>query len=177
MQLITITGPSGAGKDTAARLLSEMIGIPVLVSYTTRPMREGEENGREHWFVTPDMVPDKKDMLAYTVYGGYEYWTEVSQIGDGAIYVIDEEGLRDLHDRFPHIELITILVTATEDVRRQRGVTQERMERDLQRQVFPTDYYDFCIRNNDSTAFLRGSLQTAAGCFLLKKASEIVNRT
>ena len=41
MKLITITGPSGAGKDTVARMLSEMGGYQVLCSYTTRPKREG----------------------------------------------------------------------------------------------------------------------------------------
>lgn len=49
MNLITITGASGIGKDTVARILSEMTGFPVLCSYTTRPMREGEENGRVNY--------------------------------------------------------------------------------------------------------------------------------
>ena len=35
--LITITGPSGAGKETVGRRLSEMVGYKVLGSYTTRP--------------------------------------------------------------------------------------------------------------------------------------------
>ena len=48
MKLITITGPSGAGKDTVARMLSEMSGYKVLCSYTTRPKREGEIDGVEH---------------------------------------------------------------------------------------------------------------------------------
>lgn len=41
MKLITITGPSGAGKDTIARIMSEMTDWPIICSYTTRPMREG----------------------------------------------------------------------------------------------------------------------------------------
>lgn len=161
MKLITITGPSGAGKDTVAQLLSEETDIPVLVSYTTRPMREGEVNGREHYFVK-ECTTDKKDMLAYTVYGGYEYWTEVYDVHDIAIYVIDEEGLRDLHDRFPHIELLSVYVTAIEDVRRQRGVSQERMERDLQRQVLPIEYYDYRISNNKSIVALKHKVKDMA---------------
>lgn len=162
MKLITITGPSGAGKDTVARMLSETTGIPVLVSYTTRKMREGEQNGREHWFVSPDMVPDKKDMLAYTVYGGYEYWTEIMQIGDAAIYVIDEEGLRDLHDRFPYINLVSIYVRANKHIRRMRGVSEERMQRDDLREQFPLEYYDYRISNNRTIEHLRATLQAVA---------------
>lgn len=163
MKLITITGPSGAGKDTVARMLSEITGIPVLVSYTTRKMREGEENGREHWFVSPDMVPDKKDMLAYTQYGGYEYWTEIMQIGDAAIYVIDEEGLRDLHDRFPHIPLVSIVVLANRTVRRVRGVDDNRMNRDKERRQFPLEYYDYRIYNNTSMKNLKEKVEFVAG--------------
>lgn len=74
MKLITITGPSGAGKDTIARIMSEMTDWPVICSYTTRPKREGEIDGVEHHFVEKcDVQHDK--MLAYTQYGGYESWT------------------------------------------------------------------------------------------------------
>lgn len=36
MKLITIIGPSGAGKDTVALMLSVILGYDVLCSYTTR---------------------------------------------------------------------------------------------------------------------------------------------
>lgn len=78
MKLITIIGPSGAGKDTVALMLSAILGYDVLCSYTTRPMREGEVDGKEHHFVKECNVP-KSEMLAYTRYGNYEYWTEKKQ--------------------------------------------------------------------------------------------------
>ena len=163
MKLITITGPSGAGKDTVARMLSEITGIPVLVSYTTRKMREGEQNGREHWFVSPDMVPDKKDMLAYTEYGGYEYWTEISQVKDAAIYVIDEVGLRELLDKWPDkIDLVCIGVFATRAIRRLHGVSEERMDRDRKRTAFPLEYFDFRIYNNRTIEHLREKVEFVA---------------
>lgn len=75
MKLITIIGPSGAGKDTVALMLSAILGYKVICSYTTRPMREGEVDGKEHYFVKECNV-QKSEMLAYTRYGNYEYWTE-----------------------------------------------------------------------------------------------------
>ena len=145
--LICIIGPSGAGKDTAARILSELTGIPVLVSFTTRPMRPDEKQGREHVFVHACHAR-KDDMLAYTEYGGYEYWTTLSQIHGKAIYVIDEEGIRDLKQNHPDIHITTIYITASKIVRRQRGVTVERMQRDDLREQFPLDFYDYRIYNN-----------------------------
>ena len=79
MKLITITGPSGAGKDTVAWMLSERTGYKVLCSYTTRPKRDGEIDGVDHHFVEKcDVSHDR--ILTYTQYGGYEYWTTIDQV-------------------------------------------------------------------------------------------------
>ena len=149
MKLITITGPSGAGKDTVAQMLFEMSGYKVLRSYTTRPKREGEIDGVEHYFVDKCNIPRDK-MLAYTTYGGYEYWVTIDQVKDEAIYVIDEAGLKDLCERFPDIELFKICVSAYEKTRIRRGVSQERMSRDKQRKMMPLAFYDAVIFNNGS---------------------------
>lgn len=137
MQLITITGSSGVGKDTVARMLSEMTGIPVLCSYTTRPKRDGEMNGKEHYFVKECNVL-QSEMLAYTKYGGYEYWTCVDQINDSAIYVIDEDGMRELYRRFPQMPTVHIYVNAT---------AEDLQARDADRQTLPESFYQYTIYN------------------------------
>ena len=158
MKLITITVPSGAGKDTVARMLSEMGGYKVLCSYTTRPKREGEIDGVEHYFVEKCDVPRDK-MLAYTQYGGYEYWTTIDQVTDKAIYVIDEDGLRALRKKFPNIELFSICVSAKEGTRLRRGVSQERMDRDKKRKRLPLSFFNAVIFNNDSPSDLQDEVQ------------------
>ena len=158
MKLITITGPSGAGKDTVARMLSEMGGYKVLCSYTTRPKREGEINGVEHYFVEKCNVPRDK-MLAYTQYGGYEYWVAIDQLTNKSIYVIDEDGLKSLCKRFPDIELFKICVSARESTRLYRWVSQDRIDRDKQRKLLPLAFYDAVIFNNDSLSDLRDEVQ------------------
>ena len=158
MKLITITGPSGAGKDTVARMLSEMGGYKVLCSYTTRPKREGEIDGVEHYFVETCNVPRDK-MLAYTQYGGYEYWVTIDQVKDKSIYVIDEDGLKYLCKRFTDIELFKICVSARENTRLYRGVSQERIDRDKQRELMPLSFYDAVIFNNGTLSELRDEVQ------------------
>jgi guanylate kinase len=158
MKLITITGPSGAGKDTVARMLSEMGGYKVLCSYTTRPKRKGEIDGVEHHFVEKCDVPRDK-MLAYTQYGGYEYWTTIDQVTDKAIYVIDEDGLRALRKNFPKVDLFSICVSAKEGTRLRRGVSQERMNRDKKRKRLPLSFFNAVIFNNDSPSDLLDEVQ------------------
>ena len=155
-RLITITGPSGAGKDTVARMMSEMTDWPVLCSYTTRLMREGEVNGREHYFVERVNVSPTK-MLAYTVYGGYEYWTRLDQVEDTAIYVIDEVGLVDLKKRHPDIEVFSINVYSLLQIRLMRGAKLPRIIRDVERlRNAPQIKYDYLIHNNQDKSSLRG---------------------
>ena len=158
MKLITITGPSGAGKDTVARMLSEMGGYKVLCSYTTRPKREGEIDGVEHHFVEQCNVPRDK-MVAYTKYGGYEYWVTIDQITNKSIYVIDEDGLKYLCKRFPDIELFKICVSEKESTRISRGVSPERTNRDKQRKQMPLSFYDAVIFNNGSLSELRDEVK------------------
>ena len=156
MRLITITGPSGAGKDTVARMMSEMTDWPVLCSYTTRPMREGEVDGREHYFVERVNV-SPTEMLAYTVYGGYEYWTRLDQVEDTAIYVIDEVGLVDLKEKHSEIDVYSIYVNSLIPIRLERGVKLPRIIRDVERfRNAPQVKYDYDIRNNQDKNSLRG---------------------
>lgn len=147
-KIITITGPSGAGKDTAARMFARATGFPVICSYTTRPRRDGETDGREHFFVSRCTAP-RSEMLAYTRFGGYEYWTCLGQLGEAAVYVIDETGLLDLEERFADkLCLSEVYVTAGHDRIKGRGVTRERMGRDRGRTALPVERYDHVIVNN-----------------------------
>lgn len=149
MRLITIIGQSGAGKDTVALMLSAILGYDVLCSYTTRPMREGETEGKEHHFVKACNVPES-EMLAYTQYGNYEYWTEKKQVNGTAIYVIDEKGLLKLMERCPKAKIITIYVSAKPDTLKKRGISEERTDRDQYRIKFDFNSYDYVIPNNRS---------------------------
>ena len=148
-KIIAIVGQAGSGKDTVAQLMRMTLHVPILCSYTTRPMREGEVNGREHIFVKECNIPREK-MLAYTEYGGYKYWTELDQIKDAAIYVIDEKGIMDICERFPDIELVNIYVAAKPETLKARGIAPERMKRDEYRVTMDINSFDYVITNNSS---------------------------
>lgn len=146
--IIAIVGPSGSGKTTMANIMQEN-GIPTIVSYTTRPMREGEANGREHWFVDEKQIPPKSEMLAYTKFGGYEYWAKCSQVKKLCTYVIDEVGLRELIKEYGWRYIIfSIYLDRTLETRLQDGIDEERCNRDKEREQIDSSEYNCTINNH-----------------------------
>ena len=155
-KIILIVGNSGSGKSFAAKYLSEMWkdeGANLIVSYTTRPMRDGEVNGIDHIFtdLTEFVKHDSEGIiLASTFFGAYKYWTTVNQFKGISIYVIDEEGVRYFEREFPDFAKVFKVYIATKDsVKEERGIDLNRRIRDLDRKPIPTDEYDCVICNND----------------------------
>lgn len=56
--IFCILGKSSTGKDSIFRELisDEDLNLRKIVTYTTRPMREGEKNGREYFFVSKEVM-------------------------------------------------------------------------------------------------------------------------
>ena len=49
-----ISGPSGSGKDTVLKRIIETNDVNKIIGYTTRPIREGEVNGIDYYFVSKE---------------------------------------------------------------------------------------------------------------------------
>lgn len=142
--LICIVGESGSGKTTIAQLM-EKYGIPTIHSYTTRPMREGEKDGVEHIFIDAEEMPDKEEMLAYTKFGGYEYFALKSQVKKPlCTYVIDEDGLINLNNEHGKDYMIYSMYVERKD----NKVDEERKERDKGRTVIPPEKYSYIFHND-----------------------------
>ncbi|KAK9179490.1 hypothetical protein WN944_025621 [Citrus x changshan-huyou] len=75
--IIVISGPSGVGKDTVIKKLRESRdSLHFVVTATSRPMRPGEVNGKDYFFVSKEeflQMVDKNELLEYAlVYGDYK---------------------------------------------------------------------------------------------------------
>lgn len=124
-QLLCILGRTGSGKDFISRQISEITNIPMVISHTTRPKRDNEVNGREHWFITNEKADEmlkSDDILAYTEIGDIRYFATLDSIKDSAIYIIDPNGLRYLKDNFGDtIDITTIYISCPYEIRKQRA--------------------------------------------------------
>lgn len=149
-KILCIVGESGAGKTLASLHLQNKLDANVICSYTTRPPRITEIEGREHHFI--NIVPDPNELLAYANFAGYEYYALKTQVwGECTVYVIDEEGLRNLREEHgDEYRIFSVYITRDWSKRKKSGVNLKRMERDQDRQTFSLDDYDWVIENNST---------------------------
>lgn len=151
--IIAIVGKSGSGKTYMTEFLQSKLNVPAIVSYTTRPMRSGEINGKDHYFISEKQIPRKEQKLACTRFGGYEYFSLHTQIPNNGIctYVIDEKGLEELTNRFAdRYEIISVLILCPVEKLEARGIDPHRIKRDRERKHLSSQFFD-CIICNDSS--------------------------
>ena len=84
-KVIFLMWVSGSGKTTLMTELLQIHSKFVLVpSYTTRPMRENERNGRKYWHISDEKFQEmikNWELLEYAlVHNKFYYWTRLSEI-------------------------------------------------------------------------------------------------
>lgn len=153
-KIVAIMGKAGAGKDT---LLQEMIGqdnerFNEIVSYTTRPPREGEIDGINYHFVGKNSFLaqiHRKEMLEFSEFRGWYYGTSINGLDPDKINVgvFNPTGVTSLLE-CPNVKLYLIYIIAADKIRLIRQLEREESP-DVNEIVrrYLTDQEDFKIAN------------------------------
>jgi guanylate kinase len=165
--MFILSSPSGAGKTTIARrLLEAEDNLAMSVSVTTRPMREGEVEGRDYAFVDQPkfdaMVADGAFLEWAEVFGNC-YGTPRAKIAEGLaagrdyLFDVDWQGAQQLSQRagkdVVSVFLLPPSIAVLEQRLRSRGtdsaaVIAGRMER-ARAEISHWDAYDYVVVNDD----------------------------
>ncbi|HSC51676.1 MAG TPA: guanylate kinase [Gaiellaceae bacterium] len=182
--VFVLTGTSGEGKSTLAKLLVERVhGLELAVSATTRPRRPGEEHGRDYWFLTDgefDRKLEENDFVEWVElpwgegYRSGTLWSELDRIvaeGRSPVLEIETGGALAVRDRIP--AAVTIFVTAPSREERERrlrlrateseGEIDERLDI-AERQLALAPEFDHTVVNDDrerAVAELEGIVREA----------------
>ncbi len=107
--VLVLSGPSGAGKSTIIERASGSIGEYYFsISTTTRPPRDGEQNGVEYHFVSVEEFEEdikRGNFLEYAIVHGNYYGTSLQPVkralseGKLVIFDIDVQGHRMVRDK------------------------------------------------------------------------------
>lgn len=164
--LLVLSSPSGGGKTTIARkLLQGRDDLGYSVSATTRPMRPGEQDGRDYHFLSRAEFERRRaaeEFLEFAPYGGELYGTLKSEIdrilasGRHAVLDIEVEGARQIRRHRPDAVSVFVLPPSGAVLaRRLRGREtedpagfQRRLERALA-ELAAVREYDYVVVNDD----------------------------
>jgi guanylate kinase len=170
-KVFIISGPSGSGKTTLyKRLLSEEKRLVKSISVTTRAPREGEQHGREYFFVTQKMFLHKKKtgqfLESQKVFDNY-YGTPKENIekslneGKNILLCIDVKGAKVVRQLLPQAITIFVKTPSMETLRKRltlRGSentkTIDLRVKTAEKELKEAKYYKHVIVNCDlNTAF------------------------
>ena len=107
--MLVLVGESGAGKTTIQKILDKKYGVKKIVTYTTRPIRKGEADGKDYFFLDENefqtFVKAGK-FVEHASYRGWRYGTPVDGLDIGKAVVLTPAGLRALKARgIPHYSI------------------------------------------------------------------------
>lgn len=164
--LVVVSGFSGAGKGTLMKaLLDRYENYALSISETTRSPRQGEEHGREYFFVSEEQFKQAITdgaLIEYAQYVNHYYGTPKDYVfnrmaeGKDVILEIEIQGALKVKERFPETLLLFIMPPSAEELKRRlvgRGTeSMDVINARLRRAAVEADgmdSYDYILINDD----------------------------
>ena len=172
--MIILSSPSGAGKTTLVKKLSEKSNFEISISHTTRQPRQNEKQNEDYFFVNEkefQRLIKNEEFLEYAkVFNNFYGTTRTPVIdklnkGKNVLFDIDWQGADQIKNKKLDYKLITFFILPpSKEVLNDRLskrhvndklIAQERMKQ-FERDVLHWINYDFVVINNDlSKCFLK----------------------
>lgn len=166
--LIVISGPSGVGKDTIARRLINRRpdNFYFVVTATTRPPREGEEHGRDYFFVSNDefaRMIEEEELLEYAiVYNDYkgipkQQIRDALNSGKDVIMRVDVQGAATVRKLIPNAILIFLMTKSEQKLvkrlQERKSETAEGLSLRIataRQEMKRISEFDYCVINAEA---------------------------
>jgi len=165
--IFIISGPSGAGKDSAIEELKKKINIIRPITTTTRPPRPGESEGNPYYFISHQEFQQgikNGDFFEYAEEDGGNFYgvtkKEIERVkasGQTVIWKVDYKGVITLKKLIP--DATAILITAPNETlanrmrKRDKTVTEDFIQRRLEYAKGweeSKSVYDYVVENEEN---------------------------
>ena len=182
--LLVLSGPSGVGKTTIARLLAKKPEIARVMTTTTRPRRDDEVDGVDYRFLTKEefkAAVARGEFLEHAEIGSELYGTPRGAVekeleaGRVVLIAIDPQGARSVRAAgLPAVFVFLVPPNSAELRRRLEGrgsetpeALKERLER-AEREMTEKESYDMVVVNDTVDRALEEILEIVRERGLLK---------
>ena len=184
-------GKSSSGKDTLYReVMKRFPGLGKVVSYTTRPMREGESSGVQNHFVDESELNRLEaegkviELRAYdTIHGIWKYFTvddgQIDLYHNSYLMIGTLESYEKMQMYYGAGRVVPIYIEIDDGIRLERALKRERSQtrpkyKEMCRR-FLADEEDFCEENLMRLGIDKRFENTDMETCLAKIAEEIQN--
>ena len=165
--MIILSSPSGAGKTTLVKKLSEKVNFEISISHTTREPRPNEKQNEDYFFVNESefkRLIRNEEFLEYAkVFNNFYGTTRTPVIdklnkGQNVLFDIDWQGADQIKNKKLDYKLITFFILPpskevlferlTKRHASDKLIAEERMKQ-FERDVLHWINYDYVVINND----------------------------
>jgi guanylate kinase len=154
---IILVGKAASGKDHLRKRF-ESRGFKYAVSYTTRPPREGEVDGKDYIFISDDeakVLIESGFFYEYVIFNGWVYGTSVTQFHTDDLFIMTPAGISHIkpEDRASSFIIYTDIEMSTRMIRlANRNMPGDSMDRRIEADevdFMEFNDYDLRITNED----------------------------
>lgn len=139
-KLICIVAFSASGKDSVANILSKKHGFKIAVSHTTRPMRSGEKEGVQYYFISDKVMESMINNNEFIEYREYhtikddkpDIWKygmskhEIDLSKNTYIMVVDVHGCKDMINYLGRDNVTVIFLDVPYEQRKIRAMARDK---------------------------------------------------
>jgi guanylate kinase len=151
---IVIVGRGGSGKDFLRKKFEDR-GFKYCVSYTSRPIREGEEDGKDYRFTSIEYFDDNfSDFYEIDKFNGWKYGTLIKDFNDSNLFIMTPRGVNSIKEE-DRKKCFVIFIDPPREIIKKR-LTQRKDADSADRRIDADDEdffeflnYDMRISNSD----------------------------
>lgn len=163
-KIFALLGYMGVGKDTILKqVLKDMDDVKPIISTTTRPMRKGETEGVEYYFIDDtEFFRRGTDFVEQRIYhtkvkengvekdATWRYGIERAELekDDYLIVIVDSVGYKELKNYVGNNKIVPIFISAPQEELKARALARGDLEAEVDRRL-KDDYerfMDFRVR-------------------------------